>query len=203
MQMQIAGIKTRCNRTARADAFQISHASGEMPSRTPLAAPCKQLRACNLFHGACARAWKYRNAKSPQVPWRSRRPSSRSASAPPPRSTRAPRPRSRRRASSRRRCALAALPVARPSPPTSLGARQRPRGEARRLRRRVAVVNLDGRRRFADKFIEFIDAKVKPADASAVVEQAVDGHLAIPDGKVSEYAGVLKQVAYKGAARAA
>merc|ERR1719405_398315 len=50
----------------------------------------------------------------------------------------------------------------------------------------------------ADKFIEFIDAKVKPADASAVVNKAVDGLLAIPDGKVSEYAGVLKQVVYKG-----
>merc|ERR1719364_635488 len=36
----------------------------------------------------------------------------------------------------------------------------------------------------ADKFIEFIDAKVKPADASAVVNKAVDGLLAIPDGKV-------------------
>ena len=50
----------------------------------------------------------------------------------------------------------------------------------------------------ADKFIEFIDAKVKPADASAVVNKAVDGLFAIPDGKVSEYAGVLKQVVYKG-----
>ena len=50
----------------------------------------------------------------------------------------------------------------------------------------------------ADKFIEFIDAKVKPADASAGVNKAVDGLLAIPDGKVSEYAGVLKQVVYKG-----
>ena len=30
----------------------------------------------------------------------------------------------------------------------------------------------------ADKFIEFIDAKVKPADASAVVNKAVDGLLA-------------------------
>jgi len=50
----------------------------------------------------------------------------------------------------------------------------------------------------ADKFIEFVDAKVKPADSSAVVNKAVDGLLAIPDGKISEYAGILKQVVYKG-----
>ena len=48
----------------------------------------------------------------------------------------------------------------------------------------------------SDKGIEFIDAKVKPADASAVVNKAVDSLLAIPDSKVV-IAGVLKQVVYK------
>jgi len=51
----------------------------------------------------------------------------------------------------------------------------------------------------ADKFVEFVDAKV-PDKGADVVQKAVDGILAIPDGKVSEYAGVLKQVVYKGAA---
>ena len=50
----------------------------------------------------------------------------------------------------------------------------------------------------ADKFVEFVDGKVKAPDAADVAAKAVDGLLAIPDGKVSEYAGVLKQVVYKG-----
>lgn len=48
----------------------------------------------------------------------------------------------------------------------------------------------------ADKFLDFVDAK--KVDSSEVVQKAVDGLLAIPDAKVSEYAGVLKQVVYKG-----
>jgi len=50
----------------------------------------------------------------------------------------------------------------------------------------------------ADKFVEFVDAKVKPADSAELVQNAVNGLLAIPDAKVSEYAGILKQVVYKG-----
>ena len=50
----------------------------------------------------------------------------------------------------------------------------------------------------AEKFVSFIDAKVKPADAAAVAQKAADGILAIPDAKVSEYAGVLKTVVYSG-----
>jgi len=53
----------------------------------------------------------------------------------------------------------------------------------------------------ADKFGEFVDSKVKPADSADVVQKAVDGLLAIPDAKVSEYAGVLKQVVYKGVSK--
>jgi hypothetical protein len=53
----------------------------------------------------------------------------------------------------------------------------------------------------ADKFITFIDSKVKPADSADVVQKAVDGLLAIPDAKVSEYAGILKQVVYKGVSK--
>ena len=49
-----------------------------------------------------------------------------------------------------------------------------------------------------DKLIEFIDAKVKKEDSAEVVAKAVDGLLAIPDVKVAEYAGILKQVVYKG-----
>jgi len=50
----------------------------------------------------------------------------------------------------------------------------------------------------ADKFIDFIEKKVKPADAGAVAEKAVDGLLAIPDNAITEYKGVLKQVVYSG-----
>lgn len=49
-----------------------------------------------------------------------------------------------------------------------------------------------------DKLIEFVDAKVKKEDSAEVVARAVDGLLAIPDVKVAEYAGILKQVVYKG-----
>jgi len=49
-----------------------------------------------------------------------------------------------------------------------------------------------------DKFIEFIDKKVKAPDAAEVAQKAVDGLLAIPDAKVNEYSGILKQVVYSG-----
>lgn len=50
----------------------------------------------------------------------------------------------------------------------------------------------------ADKFVDFVDKKVKAPDASDVAQKAVDGLLAIPDAKVIEYSGVLKQVVYSG-----
>jgi len=53
----------------------------------------------------------------------------------------------------------------------------------------------------ADKFVEFLDKKVAPPDAADVATKAVDGLLAIPDGKVSEYGGILKQVVYKGVSK--
>jgi len=50
----------------------------------------------------------------------------------------------------------------------------------------------------ADKFIEFINNKVKAPDAADVAQKAVDGLLAIPDAKINEYSGILKQVVYSG-----
>jgi len=50
----------------------------------------------------------------------------------------------------------------------------------------------------ADKFLELVDKKVKAPDAAEVAQKAVDGLLAIPDGKVNEYGGILKQVVYSG-----
>jgi len=50
----------------------------------------------------------------------------------------------------------------------------------------------------ADKFLAFIDTKVKAPDAAEVAQKAVDGLLAIPDSSVSEYSGILKQVVYSG-----
>ena len=50
----------------------------------------------------------------------------------------------------------------------------------------------------ADKFIEFVDKKVKDADAADVTNKAVDGLLAIPDSSIAEYKGILKQVVYSG-----
>jgi len=50
----------------------------------------------------------------------------------------------------------------------------------------------------ADRFVDFIDKKVKAPDAAAVAQTAVDGLLAIPDSKISEYSGVLRQVVYSG-----
>merc|ERR1712008_519830 len=49
-----------------------------------------------------------------------------------------------------------------------------------------------------DKLVAFVDKKVKAPDAAELASTAVDGLLAIPDAKVSEYAGVLKQVVYSG-----
>jgi len=50
----------------------------------------------------------------------------------------------------------------------------------------------------ADKFLELVDAKVKPEDAAEVAQKTVDGLLAIPDSAVNEYRGVLRQVVYSG-----
>lgn len=50
----------------------------------------------------------------------------------------------------------------------------------------------------AEKFVAFIDSKVKAPDSADVAQKAVDGLLAIPDAKVNEYAGILKQVVYSG-----
>jgi len=50
----------------------------------------------------------------------------------------------------------------------------------------------------ADKFIEFTNSKIKAPDAADVAQKAVDGLLAIPDAKVNEYSGILKQVVYSG-----
>lgn len=50
----------------------------------------------------------------------------------------------------------------------------------------------------ADKFLDLVDKKVKAPDAVDVAQKAVDGLLAIPDAKVNEYGGILKQVVYSG-----
>jgi len=49
-----------------------------------------------------------------------------------------------------------------------------------------------------DKFVDFVDKKVKAPDAADVAAKAVDGLLAIPDSEINEYRGVLKQVVYSG-----
>jgi len=53
----------------------------------------------------------------------------------------------------------------------------------------------------AERFVDFIETKIRPADAGAVAEKAVDGLLAIPDSSVQEYSGVLRQVVYGGVNR--
>jgi hypothetical protein len=53
----------------------------------------------------------------------------------------------------------------------------------------------------ADKFIEFVDKKVKAPDAADVANKAVDGLLAIPDSSIAEYKGILKQVVYSGVSK--
>jgi len=50
----------------------------------------------------------------------------------------------------------------------------------------------------ADKFLAFVDTKIKAPDQAEVAQKAVDGLLAIPDTAVLEYRGVLKQVVYSG-----
>jgi len=50
----------------------------------------------------------------------------------------------------------------------------------------------------ADKFVDFVDKKIKPEASADVANKAVDGLLAIPDSAVSEYRGVLKTVVYGG-----
>jgi len=53
----------------------------------------------------------------------------------------------------------------------------------------------------ADKFVEFIDKKVKAPDVAAVAQTTVDGLLAIPDSSINEYQGILKQVVYSGVSK--
>jgi len=50
----------------------------------------------------------------------------------------------------------------------------------------------------ADKFLDFVDKKVKAPDAAELAQKAVDGLMAIPDSAITEYRGVLKQVVYSG-----
>ena len=50
----------------------------------------------------------------------------------------------------------------------------------------------------ADKFVDFLEKKVKAPDAADVATKAVDGLLAIPNDSINEYKGVLKQVVYSG-----
>merc|ERR1711957_1005945 len=53
----------------------------------------------------------------------------------------------------------------------------------------------------ADKFLDFVDKKVKAPDAAELAQKAVDGLMAIPDSKISAYSGVLKQVVYSGVSK--
>jgi len=53
----------------------------------------------------------------------------------------------------------------------------------------------------ADKFVDFVDKKVKAPDAAELAQNAVDGLLAIPDSSINEYKGVLKQVVYSGVSK--
>jgi len=52
-----------------------------------------------------------------------------------------------------------------------------------------------------EKTLEFVDKKVKAPDAADVAQKTVDGLLAIPDAKVTEYGGILKSVVFKGVAK--
>jgi len=53
----------------------------------------------------------------------------------------------------------------------------------------------------ADKFVDYVDAKVKAPDAAELAQKAVDGLLAIPDTAVTEYKGILKQVVFAGVSK--
>jgi len=53
----------------------------------------------------------------------------------------------------------------------------------------------------ADKFVDFLDKKVKAPDAAEVAQKAVDGLLAIPDSSIAEYKGILKQVVFSGVSK--
>jgi len=53
----------------------------------------------------------------------------------------------------------------------------------------------------AEKFVDFVDKKVKAPDAAELAQKAADGLLAIPDSKISEYSGILKQVVYSGVSK--
>jgi hypothetical protein len=53
----------------------------------------------------------------------------------------------------------------------------------------------------ADKFLDFVEKKIKAPDAADVAQKAVDGLLAIPDSSIAEYKGILKQVVYSGVSK--
>jgi len=53
----------------------------------------------------------------------------------------------------------------------------------------------------AEKFVTFVEKKVKAPDAAELAQKAVDGLLAIPDAKISEYSGILKQVVFTGVSK--
>jgi len=48
-----------------------------------------------------------------------------------------------------------------------------------------------------EKTLALVDTKVKGPDSAEVAQKAVDGLLAIPDSKINEYRGVLRQFVYK------
>jgi len=53
----------------------------------------------------------------------------------------------------------------------------------------------------ADKFVDFVDKKVKAPDAAELAQRAVDGLLAIPDSAVNQYKGSLKKDVYAGVSK--
>jgi len=50
----------------------------------------------------------------------------------------------------------------------------------------------------ADKFIEFVDGKIKAKDSAAVAQTGVDALLAIPDSAIATYRSALKSQVYAG-----
>jgi len=53
-----------------------------------------------------------------------------------------------------------------------------------------------------DKFLGFVDTKIKAPDVADVAAKAVDGLLAIPDAAITEYKGVLSKGVYAGVSNA-
>jgi len=53
----------------------------------------------------------------------------------------------------------------------------------------------------ADRFVDFVDKKVKAPDAAELAQRAVDGLLAIPDSAVNQYKGSLKKDVYAGVSK--